>query len=157
MARLTVLAFSLAPLSRSSLPFRSTLAHSAFMVGPEGLDQLPLVWRELAANGQQIARIGLFELRAGLRHLVDLAQDLGLIGLVVAHQRLHCQLGFFDIAPQVDQRFPMLKKNAVKTFALVVGQLQPLHDLGIVPPAAVDIFAAKGPLDGRPMFAESRT
>jgi hypothetical protein len=44
------------------------------------LHLLPLLRRQLAANRQQEARIRLFQLRARLRHLVDLGQNLASFG-----------------------------------------------------------------------------
>ena len=55
--------------------------------GAVGLQLLPLLGRELAANGQKEAGVGLFQFGAGLRNLVDLRQNLRLIRRIIAHQR----------------------------------------------------------------------
>jgi hypothetical protein len=48
----------------------------------EILHLLPLFRRELAPQPQQEAGIGLFQFGPGLRHFIDLRQDLGLIRLL---------------------------------------------------------------------------
>jgi hypothetical protein len=64
------------------------------MIRPEGLYQLPLLGRQLGANGQQETGIRLFQLSTRLRNLVNLRQDYCFVGLIVAHQRFQRQLGF---------------------------------------------------------------
>ena len=90
-------------LGAAALP---VMAHFA-AVRAHSLEFLSLLRGELAANRQQEARIGLFKLCPGLRHLIDLGQDPGLIGLVVVHQRLHRQLSLLKAGTQVDQLLPV--------------------------------------------------
>src|ERR1035441_3840689 len=64
-------------------------ALAAFQTRPFDPQFLPLLLSEDAADAQQEPGIRLFEFGAGLRDLVDLRQDLGLVGRLGAHQRLH--------------------------------------------------------------------
>ena len=79
------------------------------MVGAGCLQQLPLLRRQLVANGQQKTGIRLFEIGSGLRHFVNLRKDLRLIRMIAAHQRLHLQLGPLQAGAQVDQLLPVLQ------------------------------------------------
>ena len=121
------------------------------------LHLLPLLGRQLAAKRQQVPRIRLFQLCPGLRHLVDPGQNLGLVRLVVLHQRLKRQLRLFQGSPQIHKRLPMRQQDIVHRLPLCVGQLQPLHDLRIVPPFSLVALPPKRPLKRRPMLSESRS
>ena len=78
----------------------SMLLHPAILA--EVLHLLPLFGCKFAAQGKQIARVRLLQLRPRLGYLIDLRQDPGLIRLVVADQRLHFELSFFDVGPQIN-------------------------------------------------------
>ena len=66
--------------------------------------------------------------RPRLHDLVDLGHNRRVVGRVRAHQRLHRQLGLLQVGLQIDQLLPMLQHDAVHRLALLVGELQPLHN-----------------------------
>ena len=69
------------------------------MLGPESLYQLPLLRRQLGANGQQKTGIRLFQLGPRLRNLVNLRKYFLFVRLVIAHQRLQSQFGLLKTCP----------------------------------------------------------
>ena len=123
---------------------------------PVGLQLLPLLRREFGAKRQQEARIGLFQFGARLSHLVDLRQNPGLIGLVLAHQRFHAQLSLIHAGPQIDQLFAVLQKNSIHRLPLIVGQLQIRHYPWIVPPLSMLAIGAERPFKRWAMLSKSR-
>jgi hypothetical protein len=125
-------------LPRSAAP-SAILAPSAVIcsLGAIGLQLLPLVRGQLAANRQKETRIPFFQLSPSLRHLVNLGQDLAFIRLIVAHQRFHLNFGLLHTGTQVNQLLAMLLHDVVHSLPLLVGQLQPLYKLRIIPPASV--------------------
>src|ERR1039458_6550146 len=78
-----------------------------------GLQLLPLILRENAADAQQQTGIGLFEFGAGLRDLVDLSQDFGLVGRVGGHQRLHGDLFLLRRGVEIDEAQAILQEDVI--------------------------------------------
>lgn len=138
---------------------RATLAPalSIRMIGAEGLYQLPLLGSKPGANGQQETGIRFFQLGPRLSNLVNLSQDFGFVGLIVAHQRFQRQFGLLQAGSQINQLLAVFQQNTVKCLALHIGQLQPLYLLGIVPPAAVAVLWSKCPLHRWLAISESRS
>jgi hypothetical protein len=127
------------------------------MVLTVSLQLLPLVRRQFPANRQKEARIRLFQLRPGLRHLVDPGQNPGFVRLIFLHQRLQRQLRFFQARLQVNQLLPMRKKDIVHRLPLRIGQLQLRHHLRIVPPAPLVAPRTESPLKWGSMITKSPT
>ena len=126
------------------------------VAGAVCLQLLPLLRRQLAANGEQEARIRLFELSAGLGDLVDLGQDLAFVGLVFAHHRLEFEFRLLHRGAKVDELLAMLQERFVHSLALCVGQLQLRYELGIVPPLSMIAVRSEGSFKRRPMVSKSR-
>ena len=111
------------------------LATHPLVILPEVLNLLPLIGREFGSEREEEASVSLFQFRARLCDLVDLAHDCGLVGLIGFDERLHGNFSFFDICAQVDELFAVLLEDVVHGFPLIVGELELFDDLWIVPPA----------------------
>src|ERR1039457_1917046 len=94
-----------------------------------GAQLLPLLLREDAADAQQETGIGFFELGAGLRDLVDLSQDFGLVGRVGGHQWLPGDLFPLRIGVEIDQAQAILLEDVIHLFLLVGGEGELLDHL----------------------------
>src|ERR1035441_7332089 len=103
---------------RIGWPPRAALAGTtaAFRAWPFGLQLLPLVLRENAADAQQETGIGLFEFGAGLRDLVDLSQDFGFVGRVGCHHRLHGDFFPLCIGVEIDEAQAILLVDFIHLF-----------------------------------------
>src|ERR1035441_5714295 len=128
---------------RIGWPPRAALAGTtaAFRAWPFGLQLLPLVLCENAADAQQETGIGLFQFGAGLRDLVDLSQDFGLVGGVGGHHRLHGDFFLLQIGVEVDQAQATLLEDVIHFFLLVGVEAELLDHLRVVPPAALRLEA----------------
>src|ERR1039458_4836657 len=124
---------------RIGWPPRAALAGTtaAFRAWPFGLQLLPLVLRENAADAQQETGIGLFEFGAGLRDLVDLSQDLGFVGRLGCHHRLHGDFFPLRIGVEIDEAQAILLEDVIHLFLLVGAEAELLDHLRVVPPAAL--------------------
>src|ERR1039457_5813530 len=114
---------------------------AAFRAWPFGLQLLPLVLRENAADAQQETGIGLFEFGAGLRDLVDLSQDFGFVGRVGCHHRLHGDFFPLRIGVEIDEAQAILLEDVIHLFLLIGAEAELLDHLRVVPPAALRLEA----------------
>ena len=138
------------PIPSPSLALLST--HPA--VFASRLKLLPLIRRQLFPNSEQKTRIRTFKIAPRLYDLVDLGRNGSFVRCVRAHQRLHRQLRLLQVGLQIYQLLPMLQQDAIHRLALIVGQLQPLCDSGIVPPPFVAACRAECPFHGRPAISK---
>lgn len=124
-------------------------------LGAEALDLFPLLGGELAADGEQVARVGFFELGAGLGNFVDLGEDFGLVGLLVADERGELKLCFLEIGAEVNEGFAMLEEDGIELLLLRIGKVEAGGDPGVIPPVAHDAVAVEGMFKGGPVTVES--
>src|SRR6185312_819231 len=134
----------------AAMPFAVHIMHSA--CGAEVLDLFPLGGSQLHADVEQEIRICLLQRRARAHYLVDLRFDGRTVRLVGVHQRLHFQLGLFQVSPQVDELFAMLEQNVVQFLLLIRGDLQRRRHPGVIPEPSAE---PERPLEWRSMRRKS--
>ena len=120
-----------------------------------GLQLFPLVRLQLHPNVQQKKRIRLFQLCARAHDLVGLRFNRRAVRSIGLHQRSHLQLHLLQIGLQVDQLHAMVLQNSIHYLALIVGQVQLLHDVRVVPEPSVR--ESERAFDGRPILLQSRS
>src|SRR5581483_4008963 len=96
-----------------------------------------------------------FQFGACLGDLIDLRQNRIFIGVIGTHQWLHLQLRLLYVGAQINQRHPMLLQNSIHRLALIVGQLEALHNLRIVPELPPCAVKPESPFHRRPMLAKA--
>lgn len=109
---------------------------------------LPLLRREGLAKIEQHVRIGLLEVGARLGHGIDLRKDLRFVGLVGFDHGMEQRFLLLEVGIEVDQLEPVLQKDVVHLVLLLIGEVQLLGEMRIVPPAT-EMAVVKGALHGR--------
>ena len=104
------------------------------MLRPERLQLLPLGQRKHTAEIQRHGCELALQLSSRFKHLVHLLIDLRFVGAVGIHQSLQLQVLLLSLDLVVNQVHSVLIKDLVELGQLLIGKLQLLGDLRVLPP-----------------------
>jgi hypothetical protein len=108
--------------------------HESLVLALLGLELRPLVGGEDAADSEEHAGVGFFELGPGAGDVIDLAQDLVGVGRIDGEHGLEQDLLLLDIGFEIDELETALLEDVVHALLLVRGERDLLGDVGILPP-----------------------